>query len=500
MIRSLLALVALAGTLTACQDVKGALTAHTNVAARAGSQELSVSRLASLLANSEAPVNTDIARRVAEVWVDYQLLATAAARGDSLRDPKVVDAAMWPVIAQARANKFMTQALGNATGADTAGAAARYAAGDLLAAQHILITVPQTATPAQRAVARQKAESLRARVTSSNFAELARANSQDPGSAQRGGQLGVFPRGAMVPAFEQALLALQPGQISPVVQTQFGYHIIRRPTYAEIRDEFNQAVLGSSMQAAESTYVAQLQQTSNLAVPSNAAATVRAVAKDPEGNLDNKTPIATANSGPVTAGRLAEWITAMPQKEQIRQGVESAPDSLLNDFARRIATQELILRKADSAKVALDTSEVRQLRASFAQMVDTRQQALGLTPAQLADSARAQRADSGAKAAPRAQVAAERASVYLDSVLAGKSRFVDVPYPVEQALRDAYPWKINQSGLARAVQQANKLRAARDSSRTSSQPPTQVPMGPPVKMQGQPAAPAPSPPDTSGAR
>ncbi|NFV79814.1 peptidylprolyl isomerase [Magnetospirillum aberrantis] len=60
-----------------------------------------------------------------------------------------------------------------------------------------------------------------------DFAELARQNSDCP-SGEEGGDLGKFPRGAMVPEFDQAAFALEPGQVSDVIETAFGYHLIQR--------------------------------------------------------------------------------------------------------------------------------------------------------------------------------------------------------------------------------------------------------------------------------
>ncbi|CAN5138149.1 SurA N-terminal domain-containing protein [soil metagenome] len=96
-------------------------------------------------------------------------------------------------------------------------------------ASHILITVAATAPAAQREQAKAKAEELLALVKKSpdTFADLARKNSQDPGSAPNGGDLDFFARGAMVKPFEDAAFSMQKGDISDVVASDFGYHIIK---------------------------------------------------------------------------------------------------------------------------------------------------------------------------------------------------------------------------------------------------------------------------------
>ncbi len=74
---------------------------------------------------------------------------------------------------------------------------------------------------------KEKAEEILAQLKDGgDFAELAKENSIDPGSAAQGGSLGTFGKGAMVPEFEEAAFALKPGEMSGVVQSQFGYHII----------------------------------------------------------------------------------------------------------------------------------------------------------------------------------------------------------------------------------------------------------------------------------
>ena len=96
-------------------------------------------------------------------------------------------------------------------------------------ASHILINAPANAPAADRQKARTKADELLAAVRKApdSFAELARKNSQDSGSAPNGGDLDFFARGAMVKPFEQAAFALKKGDFSDVVESEFGYHIIK---------------------------------------------------------------------------------------------------------------------------------------------------------------------------------------------------------------------------------------------------------------------------------
>lgn len=112
-------------------------------------------------------------------------------------------------------------------------------------ASHILIAVPKDASAADREKAKVRAEQLLAQVRKNpaSFADVAKKSSDDAGSASQGGDLNFFVRGAMVKPFEDAAFALKKGEISDVVQSDFGYHIIeltdikepRQPSFEELR-------------------------------------------------------------------------------------------------------------------------------------------------------------------------------------------------------------------------------------------------------------------------
>lgn len=96
-------------------------------------------------------------------------------------------------------------------------------------ASHILISVATTASDAEKAAARAKAEQLLAQIkqTPKIFADLARQQSQDPGSAVKGGDLGFFGRGMMVKSFEDAVFQMKLEEVRGPIQTDFGFHIIK---------------------------------------------------------------------------------------------------------------------------------------------------------------------------------------------------------------------------------------------------------------------------------
>jgi len=106
--------------------------------------------------------------------------------------------------------------------------AKRYGVEEQRRASHILVAVKKDASATELAAAKTKAESLllQVRATPVNFARLAKANSDDPGSGERGGDLELFARGAMVKPFEDAVFQMKVGQISDLVRSDFGFHII----------------------------------------------------------------------------------------------------------------------------------------------------------------------------------------------------------------------------------------------------------------------------------
>ena len=142
-------------------------------------------------------------------------------------------------------------------------------------ASHILIAVDPNSTSAEKAVARQEAEQVLAQLKGgADFAELAGTHSGCP-SKDQGGDLGFFPRGQMVKPFEDAAFGLAVGELSGVVETQFGYHIIkvtdreegRAVPFEEASERIASFLESQRMQAAMESYTQQLRDAAAIVYP-----------------------------------------------------------------------------------------------------------------------------------------------------------------------------------------------------------------------------------------
>jgi peptidyl-prolyl cis-trans isomerase SurA len=139
-------------------------------------------------------------------------------------------------------------------------------------ARHIFVATPERATPAFVATARKKAEDALQRVKSGEtFALVARELSDGP-TAREGGDLGYFKKGLMLPAIEQAAFSLKPGEISPLVKTSSGFHIVmvedRRAIppkpLPEVKEDIRNQLANESIFKERENYIASLRKTAQI--------------------------------------------------------------------------------------------------------------------------------------------------------------------------------------------------------------------------------------------
>jgi len=154
-------------------------------------------------------------------------------------------------------------------------------------ASHILVKVDSKADDTQKAEARKKIEEVQGRLEKGDdFAALAKEYSDCP-SKESGGDLGMFPRGKMVKPFEEKAFGMKPGEVSDLVETRFGYHIIKvtdkKPArdipYEEVKDRIDQHLKNQKVEAKLDEYLADLKKKAEIEVLVQASASSEEAAK-----------------------------------------------------------------------------------------------------------------------------------------------------------------------------------------------------------------------------
>jgi hypothetical protein len=437
--------------LAGCGGLGEAMTAHTDVVARAAGQEFKVEDAARILAaNPEMPADPSIVQMLADVWVDYTLLATASAEDTTLA---VID--LDAFTREAREQQLVWKLREQVVQPDTVFTDDQIrqrwvtdGPGAEIRARHILLRIPAEATPEQREQLRQQAEQLRQRAAGGeNFATLATQYSQDPGSAQRGGDLGFFGRGRMVAPFEEAAFRLQDGEVSPVVESPFGYHVIRveerrQPEIGEERDRFRAFLVQQAEQEAETRYLDSLTNAANVQIRSGGLAVVREIAQKPDAALRGRAAsreIATYQGGSFTSGTFAGFIRTQPP--HIQSAFVTATDEQLEGVVKQLARKELLVREANQRGIALSAEEEQQIRTEARESIRQVVQASGFAQ---------QTADRGALGTQIREMIA--------SAVRGESQLIPLG-PLSTALRAVYPAEVNESAFSAVVQRMEEIRA-----------------------------------------
>jgi hypothetical protein len=482
-----------AGILAAagCSNFRDLFSAHADVAAEAAGQTLPTERLAEMLGKAKgAQLTTETADFMTSVWVDYTLFSQAVADGSVNVDSTGLAEVLWPEIAEARSAHWYDTLIARRTSLPPTVADSVFKADSVRVFQHILFVAQPTATAEERATARRSAEKTLTEVRGgADFGALASQLSGDPGSRRDQGYLPPSPKGAFVTAFDSAGWRLAPGQISGVVETPFGYHVIRRPAVDEVRQRIIAWLGQDASRRLDSIYMDSLGVQTGLTVSDDAPALMRSALDDREGKRHSKKALVTFNSGaPITVGDFLKWLGALPP--QFTSQAREAPDAQLKQFARVLGTSQLLLRQADSAGITLTPVEWQAMEQGYRFQVDSLKASIGLGY---------DVTDSTVALADRRKVAALRVEDFFNRLLDGKARLRPLPSTLAQVLRNREENRTYPAGIQRAVELAEAAKAAEGAPATGPQSTAPgatiqpAPGGAPVGGQ-QGGAPAPSEP------
>jgi hypothetical protein len=387
MTKKTVAALALLGGLatTACDSIRQAMTAHTDVLARAAGHELKVDKTASMIAaNPQIPAQPDVVVAVASLWIDYMLLATAASRDSTLHNINL-DELLLPVTEQESVQKLRDKVIKVDTAFTDAQLKQLYeqtGVGSQVRARHILLKMAPDAPPNVRDSVTKLATSLRDQARSgSDFSELAKKYSQDT-SAPQGGDLGYFDKTQMVAPFADAAFKLQPGQISDIVETPYGLHVIKvedRKTsnFDSAKVQFRAQATAQKVQEAEQSYVKNLTDSANIKVKDGAYAIVKDLGVKPEtptkGRGANR-ELVEFKGGSYTLGDFLQFIRRL--QPQQRATLPQRSDEELKGFLEGMARNKVLVMEARKQGMDIPKPRLDSLRNEvYTQLAQAVQQA-----------------------------------------------------------------------------------------------------------------------------
>jgi len=439
--------------------------------ARAGDHTLSVNDAVELLVDVEnLPPQTEVVRALADIWLDYTLLANAASQDSTLAqldlEALVLDQIGQEVIFQLRDSVIQVDTV---IAADELRRIYEGEAPDArLRASHVLLTFPQQATQTQRDSVQGLMEEIRERALGGeDFAALAGRYSQDPGSAVKGGDLGEFGRGDMVRPFEEAAFALDPDEISDIVESPFGLHLIRLtskevPGFEQVQDAFRIRVQNQRYLSAESAFVAGLEERAAPQTSEGAFDVLRELARDPGSQLSSRAarrPLISFDGGAYTVGEYQHFMQT--REPQFRLQVENGTDEQLEAFLQGLMRRELLLTEA--SVVGLDPPRERV----DSMVAEGREQLLALV-----DEIGLRRLDQapGEDIGPAISRAVTAA---LQSILTGAADVVPLGQ-IGYQLRSGNPATVYDAGVGEVLLQLGQIRASRGQSPSETGPDTVI--------------------------
>lgn len=247
--------------------------------------------------------------------------------------------------------------------------------GEQVTVDHILVRATQTATPEEKQAAKREADSLHAALRGgADFAAAARAHSDDGSSAQNGGRMAPFERGAMVQPFEQAAFTTSVGDLAPVIETQFGYHLVKvverkKPAFEDVREGIEQQLARPMESEAEDRYLTNLMENSRLEFHETNIDSLIALLdgeRPPQGG-ERDLVLATFDGGTIVLGEIYALYEILPPGN--RQAIAGLDQPGFVQALASMAQQKIMLARARVAETELDSVRQGQLDERIEQLL-----------------------------------------------------------------------------------------------------------------------------------
>ena len=337
--------------------------------AKVGDWSLSEDRVAELLVLAQPfPLDSASAVALARHWQGAASLALRAAAGDSLSGPEALAAASWldrreALLAADREARLGAEAALAPNAVDSV-----FGEGALRLVAHVVRRVGPETSSAERVLQQRTADRILQSLVDGGSWSEAVAESEDPGSRAVGGLLGLVAKGELPTTLDLAAFRLQPGQISGVVQSRAGFHVVYRPRLEEVRGLFAERLRQRRLADADARADERDQAERKMRAASGAAEVVGRIAARPSDWLDSELSLAEWDGGALIAGDAARYLVFLPSGAQAE--LADAQEDARTELVLDLAVREMRWADARERGLSLDPSAEEALAAAHADEVE----------------------------------------------------------------------------------------------------------------------------------
>lgn len=342
--------------------------ANRGVAARVGDWTLTEDRLAELIVLAQPfPLDSTAVHQLADHWVSSAALSLRSAAGDSLLGPEALAEASWLERRETVLDADREARLGAQITLDANSAREIFDEGRFRLVAHSLRRVGPETSSGERVLQQRTADRLLSTLVEGGSWDEVVAESEDAASRNSGGLMGLFAPGELPTTLDRAVFQLGPGQVSSVVQSAQGFHIVYRPRYEEVGSLFIEHLRQRFLAELDAAANRQDLDSRGFEVAPGGTAVLARVAEEATGWMESAQPLATWEGGALTAGVTARYLEFFPPQalDELAAADEDARAQLITDlgirelrYADAVATGQALPPSMEEAFAAAHADEI----------------------------------------------------------------------------------------------------------------------------------------------
>ena len=406
----------------------------------AGPDTLSVEVLSNwMVLGQPLPLSVEVADGLARHW--GEMTALALLEPGRLRDADFVASVVWPEVRGAVLDSALSRRAGPPPPLSSAEVEAVFQRGELRMVARVLRRASPEAHPEERQRQRDEAFDIRGALTRGGSWNEAVARSEDEATRGGGGLLGLVGRGELEPGLERAAFELEPGAISPVVESREGYQILFRPRLEDVRELFEEGLLERQDLVRRAFLMDSLVALRTPVLDEGAGSRILALAEGGRGLGEGGSPLARWEGGVLSDSTAIRYLTTLPREDRRRlvQGLEDDATDLVTEIARQEILWQELAPRGDPEVLRWESQATESVRKAWLAGVEPLDRALGTDEDTDVEARRS------------------RITEYMEAVISRRRAPLPAPPAAVGRAAAKHPVHVHAAGLQSAVERARRL-------------------------------------------